>query len=141
MHHKTQLEGMFYRWCLCGTACRDTNPTPQTITYYAAAAYLPTMLPLQQALHAIRHTNSLRYCYRLRVIRPCRPVDLMCRLAFGRDVEGPTFYGVTYISLFVIYLLAMALPSIWKPLQLIGATAGRHASCNALSFTHVHRGT
>lgn len=46
------------------------------------------------------------------------------RLTFGRDMDGPMFYVVTYVSLMVIYLLAMALPSIWKPLQLIGATAG-----------------
>lgn len=51
--------------------------------------------------------------------------ESLSRLCFGQELTGAPFYLVTYASLAVIYATAMASFSIWVPLQLVGATAGR----------------
>lgn len=44
-------------------------------------------------------------------------------LTDGR-LEGPRYWGVTYGSLGLVYLVAMSVETVWTPLQLVGATAG-----------------
>ena len=50
--------------------------------------------------------------------------ESLSRLCFGQELSGAPFYLLTYASLAVVYLTAMASSSIWVPLQLVGATAG-----------------
>lgn len=38
--------------------------------------------------------------------------------------DSPAFYLVTYATLAGVYVAAAAVPSVWVPLQLVGATAG-----------------
>jgi amino acid permease len=42
----------------------------------------------------------------------------------GGRLEGPRYWGVTYGSLGLVYLVAMSVETVWTPLQLVGATAG-----------------
>lgn len=49
----------------------------------------------------------------------------LARLTIGRDLQGVTYYVVTYVSLFAMCGVAILSGSIWKPLQLVGATAGK----------------
>ncbi|EFN52813.1 hypothetical protein CHLNCDRAFT_138482 [Chlorella variabilis] len=51
------------------------------------------------------------------------------------------FYALTYGILAAVYLVAVSLPSVWKPLQLLGATAGAVIACvlpGCLALSLVH---
>lgn len=51
--------------------------------------------------------------------------ESLSRLCFGQELTGAPFYLLTYASLAAVYLTAMSSSSIWVPLQLVGATAGK----------------
>ena len=50
--------------------------------------------------------------------------ESLSRLCFGQELTGAPLYLLTYASLAVVFLTAMASSSTWVPLQLVGATAG-----------------
>lgn len=50
--------------------------------------------------------------------------ESLFRVCFGRNLEGPSFYIITYLSVALFYGVGMVSGSIWVPIQFVGATAG-----------------
>lgn len=57
--------------------------------------------------------------------------ESLFRVCFGRNLEGPSFYIITYLSVALFYGVGMVSGSIWVPIQFVGATAGEQ-SCTGI---------
>ena len=77
-------------------------------------------------LSILKNTKNYSHAHQPLQMKPFR--DSLAWLVGGEPLlqEWPGFYLATYATLGCVYLAATALPSIWVPLQLVGATAGKH---------------